>query len=114
MFPNNENVYMHDTPAPLLFAQSRLDFSHGCVRVEDPVRLAVWALASEQPPWTAERVVEAMRGKRTFTVRLSQPVQVILFYLTAAVMPEDGTVRFADDIYGHDERLDSALRKLRN
>ena len=81
----------------------------GCLPAQqDPI----WAARTDA--WTAERVVAAMRGKRTFTVRLSQPVQVILFYLTAAVMPEDGTVRFADDIYGHDERLDSALRKLRN
>jgi murein L,D-transpeptidase YcbB/YkuD len=108
VFPNQEDVYMHGTPAPALFAKSRRDFSHGCVRVADPVALAEWVL-QDRPEWTPERILAATMGAQTIHVRLPRPIQVILFYTTAAVMPEDGTIRFAEDIYRHDVRLDRAL-----
>jgi L,D-transpeptidase YcbB len=110
VFPNQENVYMHGTPAQALFSRSRRDFSHGCVRVEDPVALAEWVL-KEQPEWTRDRILAAMQGTRSVRVSVPRPVQVILFYTTAAVMPEDGTIHFADDIYRHDARLDRALAR---
>jgi murein L,D-transpeptidase YcbB/YkuD len=108
VFPNQENVYMHGTPAQALFSRSRRDFSHGCVRVENPVALAEWAL-KENPEWTRDRIVSAMAGTQSAHVRLRRPIQVILFYTTAVVMPEDGTIHFADDIYRHDATLDRAL-----
>jgi murein L,D-transpeptidase YcbB/YkuD len=108
VFPNDENVYMHGTPAVSLFGRARRDFSHGCIRVEDPVKLTEWMLR-DQPEWTRERIVAAMNADRSLQVKLTRPVQVVLFYLTAVVMPEDGSVRFADDIYGHDRRLARAL-----
>jgi murein L,D-transpeptidase YcbB/YkuD len=107
-FPNEEGVYMHGTPAQALFARSRRDFSHGCVRVQDPVKLAEWVL-KDRPEWTRDRIVSATLGTQTIHVSLPRPIQVILFYTTAAVMPEDGTIRFAPDIYEHDTRLDRAL-----
>jgi murein L,D-transpeptidase YcbB/YkuD len=110
IFPNDENVYMHGTPAQELFSRTRRDFSHGCVRLEDSVALAEWAL-KDQPEWTRERILAAMNGSRPQRVNLTRPIQVILFYITAVVMPEDGTIRFADDIYGHDTRLDTALKQ---
>jgi murein L,D-transpeptidase YcbB/YkuD len=109
VFPNDEGVYLHGTPAQALFARSRRDFSHGCVRVEDPVALAEWVL-KDRPEWTRDRIQDTIAGERSITLELPRPIQVILFYTTAAVMPEDGTVRFADDPYGHDVRLDRALR----
>jgi murein L,D-transpeptidase YcbB/YkuD len=108
VFPNDENVYLHGTPAPELFKRTRRDFSHGCVRVEDPVALAQWVLKG-RPEWTRDRIVAAMQASRPQRVDLPKPLQVILFYVTAVVMPEDGTVHFADDIYGHDAKLDRAL-----
>jgi murein L,D-transpeptidase YcbB/YkuD len=110
VFPNDENVYLHSTPAAELFNRSRRDFSHGCVRVEDPVALAAWALR-DQKEWTRQRILAAMNGTQPVRVNLREPIQVILFYLTAVVMPEDGTVRFAEDLYGHDATLDRALRR---
>ena len=110
VFPNDENVYLHGTPAPQLFSRRRRDFSHGCVRVEDPVALAKWAL-QDQLEWTREAIIAAMNSNQTRRVNLVRPMQVILFYITAVVMPEDATIRFADDIYGHDARLDQALRR---
>ena len=109
VFPNDENVYLHGTPAEELFDRNRRDFSHGCVRVEDPVGLAEWVL-SDQPEWTRERIEAAMEdeAKPSRRVSLTRPLTVVLFYTTATVEP-DGTVRFAKDIYGHDQRLDQAL-----
>jgi murein L,D-transpeptidase YcbB/YkuD len=107
VFPNDANVYLHGTPAQQLFQRPRRDFSHGCVRVEDPVALAEWVLAG-QGDWTRERVLAAMHAERSLQVTLERPVEVILFYVTA--LPRaDGAVRFAEDIYGHDARLDRAL-----
>jgi len=108
VFPNDENVYLHGTPSTELFARSRRDFSHGCVRVEDPVALAEWALAG-QNGWTRDRIQSAMNGTEPIRVNLARPIPVILFYITAAVTPEDGKVHFARDIYGHDPKLDRAL-----
>ena len=108
VFPNDANVYMHGTPAQELFGRSRRDFSHGCVRVEDPAALAAWVLRND-PAWNQERILAAMSGPTTQSVDLANPIQVILFYVTAVVMPEDGTIHFAEDIYRHDLRLDRAL-----
>src|SRR4029079_11858602 len=60
IFPNEFNVYLHSTPSQSLFARSRRDFSHGCIRVEKPAELAAWALRNN-PDWTLERVREAMQ-----------------------------------------------------
>ena len=110
VFPNDENVYLHGTPAQELFKRTRRDFSHGCVRLEDPVALAEWVL-KEQPEWTRDRILAAMSGTQSVRVNLTRPMRVILFYTTAVVMPEDGTIRFAEDIYTHDKQLDQALAR---
>lgn len=109
MFPNDENVYLHSTPAPALFGRARRDFSHGCVRVEDPVGLAVWAL-KDQPEWTREKIVAAMNGEPSFKVNLTRPIRVVMYYVTATVMPDTNTMHFAEDIYKHDPKLDQALK----
>lgn len=108
VFPNDENVYMHATPAMQLFSRFRRDFSHGCVRLEDPLALAEWVL-NDQPEWTRDRILAAVHGNEPRHVNLRKPIQVILFYITAVVMPEDGAIRFAEDIYNHDAKLDKAL-----
>jgi murein L,D-transpeptidase YcbB/YkuD len=112
VFPNQENVYMHDTPAQELFSRSRRDFSHGCVRVRDPVGLAEWALAGVAD-WNRERILSAMTGTRTVHVDVARSTRVVLFYATAIIAPEDGTLRFANDLYGHDGRLDRAVASAR-
>ena len=108
IFPNDANVYLHDTPATQLFGRARRDFSHGCVRVEDPVALAQWLL-QDQSGWTRERIQAAMAGTSPLRVDLTRPLPVILFYMTAMVMPADQALYFADDIYGHDTKLARAL-----
>ncbi|HEX9188268.1 MAG TPA: L,D-transpeptidase family protein [Vicinamibacteria bacterium] len=108
IFPNAENVYMHGTPAQSLFARARRDFSHGCIRLEDPARLAEWVLR-DSPEWPRERIDAAMKGDRPTQVNLKSKLTVFLFYDTAYV-DSKGVVFFADDYYGHDALLDKALR----
>jgi len=109
LFPNSYNVYMHDTPVPELFAKSRRDFSHGCIRLEKPADLAAWVLR-DNPGWTPERIRAAMNGSQTQQVNIAQPIPVLILYATVIVL-EDGLVHFYDDIYGHDASLEKVLAK---
>jgi murein L,D-transpeptidase YcbB/YkuD len=107
IFPNSENVYMHGTPAQQLFSRARRDFSHGCIRLEDPARLGEWVLRGS-PEWTREKIEAAMNGSRPTRVNLKEKLTVILFYDTAYV-DSRGVVHFTDDYYGHDAKLEKAL-----
>ncbi|MGB0124662.1 MAG: L,D-transpeptidase family protein [Silvibacterium sp.] len=110
IFPNEHSVYLHSTPAQQLFSQSRRDFSHGCIRVQKPADLAAYLLRN-QPPWTLEKVQAAMQsGPDNQQVNLATPVPVLILYVTA-VVEEDGSVHFFDDIYGHDKSLEAVLAK---
>jgi L,D-transpeptidase YcbB len=111
MFPNPYNVYLHSTPAQALFAESRRDFSHGCVRVSDPVGLAQYVLR-DSPEWTHEKILAAMNGTSTVTVNLKNRIRIFIVYGTALVT-ENGDALFFDDIYGHDQRLEAALNSRR-
>jgi len=110
MFPNEYNVYLHDTPSPELFSQARRDFSHGCIRVEKPAELAAWVLR-DNPDWSLERAKAAMTsGRDNVQVNLTNPIPVLILYGTAVVDP-DGGAHFFDDIYGYDDELQKALAK---
>ena len=106
-FPNQYDVYMHDTPAKTLFSRSRRDFSHGCIRVEDAVALAEWVLRDD-PKWTPENIRSAMNGEETMEVKIKNPIPVLILYGTA-VAQENGEVDFYNDIYGYDAELERAL-----
>jgi L,D-transpeptidase YcbB len=109
MFPNRFNIYLHDTPARKLFDQPVRTLSHGCVRVENPVELAEFALDGQEG-WDEEKIRDAMQdstARRSRTVPLERPVPVYLLYLTAFV--RDGEVHFRNDPYGKDRQ---ALAKL--
>ena len=107
MFPNQFNVYLHDTPADSLFARAIRSFSHGCVRLEQPDKLAQYLLA-DQPSWTADRINGAMHGGQETTVKLSRPLPVYLGYWTARISA-DGILQFRDDLYGVDARQSALL-----
>lgn len=109
IFPNSYDVYMHDTPAHELFAKTRRDFSHGCIRLEKPADMAAWVLRNN-PGWNAERVRAAMDGDATQQVNLAHPIPILIVYGTA-IVPEDGLVYFFDDIYKHDAELEKVLEK---
>src|SRR5712664_189902 len=111
MFPNPYNVYLHSTPAQALFAETRRDFSQGCVRVSDPVGLAQYVLR-DSPEWTHEKILATMNGDKPLTVTLKDHIRVFILSGTA-IATEKGNVLFFDDIYRHDERLEKALEAKR-
>ncbi len=109
IFPNKDDVYLHDTPANSLFSRSRRDFSHGCVRVENPKALAEFALRN-QGKWNSETIKKAMQNPANRRVDLEQPIPVLFFYTTAFV-DQNNELTFYPDIYSHDQVLVQALEK---
>ncbi len=107
MFPNKENVYLHDTPSQTLFSKSRRDFSHGCVRVDNPEGLAEFALKNQ---WSAEKIQQALQTRKTQRVILKKSIPVLFFYVTAFFDQYNNLV-FYPDIYGNDTVLLEALKK---
>ncbi len=107
VFPNEYDVYMHDTPAKSLFARARRDFSHGCIRLEKAEDLAKWVLR-EESGWRMDRIVAAMLGTESVSVKLKHPIPVMTIYVTA-VVAENGEVHFFDDIYGEDAAFEKEL-----
>lgn len=110
VFPNAASVYLHGTPRRDLFAETRRDFSHGCIRVEDPTALAEWVLR-DQPRWEAKAIEEAQHGTTTVRAPLTSAMPVVVWYTTAVAAPQ-GEAWFYSDIYGHDRALDAALRPM--
>ena len=108
VLPNPYNVYLHSTPARQLFLRSRRAFSHGCIRVSDPVSLATLVLGSRSGQWTPEAIQSAMHGPDDVRVSLDRPIKVLILYGTA-LATEDGPVLFFDDLYGHDRKLEKLL-----
>ena len=104
LFPNEYAVYLHDTPADALFSQTDRNFSHGCVRVEQPVELAKY-LMRDMPQWDEHRIRETMRGGEETWVTLPTRVQVYLVYFTSWV-DDEGNAHFREDLYGHDKKLE--------
>jgi murein L,D-transpeptidase YcbB/YkuD len=106
MLPNPHAVYLHDTPSKSYFAETTRTFSHGCVRVEKPVELAVRAL--DDPAWSAAALERAIASGRTQTVLLPRPLPVLILYWTAAV-GRDGLTYFLPDVYGRDPAIIAGL-----
>ncbi|HEY6249167.1 MAG TPA: L,D-transpeptidase family protein, partial [Candidatus Angelobacter sp.] len=110
VFPNSYDVYLHGTPEHQLFGRSRRDFSHGCIRVEDPVALAQWVL--RDTAWTKERILAAMKNEKkdAYQVNLKKPIPVLIIY-ASAMARENGEVDFYDDVYKQDLNLQHALAR---
>ena len=106
MFPNKDDVYLHDTPSRSLFAKSRRDLSHGCVRVANPQGLAEFALKDQ---WTKEEIQVALTAPKTQRVVLKKSIPVLFFYSTAFFDPNNDLVLYSD-IYGNDAILLEALK----
>ena len=107
MFPNQFNVYLHDTNEKSLFARTRRDNSHGCVRVQDPPKLADWVLR-DNPKWDADAIQEAMNsGEDNKSVSLPKPIPVLLFYGTA--WSDNGEMHFFKDMYGYDAEMEKSI-----
>jgi murein L,D-transpeptidase YcbB/YkuD len=108
MFLNKFNVYLHDTPARPLFAETQRDFSHGCIRIQKPLELALYLLRKD-PKWNREALLHALDEMKDRSVPLPEPIPIHLLYWTAWA-DEDGTIEFRRDIYGQDAPLLAALR----
>ncbi|MBV9050967.1 MAG: L,D-transpeptidase family protein [Hyphomicrobiales bacterium] len=106
MFPNDHAVYLHDTPTRNLFAQSERAFSHGCVRVEQPFKLAEYVM-NDTIAWPQRRM-EKMVGGGERTINLTQVLPVHLAYFTLAA-DDQGRLRRFVDLYGLDARLEAML-----
>jgi murein L,D-transpeptidase YcbB/YkuD len=108
-FPNTSNIYLHSTPSKGLFNRDRRDFSHGCIRVQDPRKLAEWVLA-DNGDWPRERIAQMMDGTATKTINIKKPIPVYILYSTVMADP-DGKISFFEDIYGHDRTLQVLLAR---
>jgi L,D-transpeptidase YcbB len=108
--PNPLSIYLHGTPAKELFAKARRDLSHGCIRLEHPEELAIFALRNEQG-WDRAAVLAAMAPGPTRTVALSAPIPVILLYATA-LTDRQGHAIFLPDAYSLDKKLSEAMQAL--
>ena len=98
VLPNDNSVYLHDSPARALFARTRRAGSHGCIRVADAAALAAWVLERE-PGMTREHVDGAMMDTQPLRIDLTEPIRVYIVYGTA-IARRDGSVLFLDDLYG--------------
>lgn len=101
VFPNDHNIYFHDTPAKGLFALPKRTFSHGCIRLAEPAKLAQYLLRNS-PQWTNEKIEKAMNSGKEQWVKLPQAVAVSLTYFTAWV-DAAGLLQLREDVYGLDK-----------
>ena len=108
MFPNRYDVYLHDTPSRDLFEETQRDFSHGCIRIEKPMDLAVYLM--KKTHWDQEKIESLLDEGIESTIYLARPMPIHLLYFTTWVDP-DGTIQFREDINGVDEPLARALAK---
>ena len=107
LFPNSFNIYFHDTPAKSLFSRDKRAYSHGCIRLAEPEKMAQYLLRNHSE-WTPERIAEAMNKDTETHVKLKKAVPVIITYYTAWV-DENGLLNFRDDIYKHDDDVTTKM-----
>lgn len=107
MFPNNFNIYLHDTPEKALFNRTDRAASHGCIRLEKPTELAEFVL-----DWSVDSVLGAMHGSPNRTVKLPRKIPVYVVYFTTFV--RHGELYFADDLYGRDRPMDAKIDTTRS
>ncbi|MBK6701831.1 MAG: L,D-transpeptidase family protein [Saprospiraceae bacterium] len=100
-------MYLHDTPAKELFNQTTRAFSHGCIRLSEPQKLAKYLLRFEEF-YTENKINELMNSGKETIVQIKPQIPVIITYLTSWV-DDSNRLQFRKDIYGHDKRLYSEI-----
>jgi murein L,D-transpeptidase YcbB/YkuD len=103
LFPNSNNIYLHDSPAKSLFNEEKRAFSHGCIRVAKPKELANMILADDKS-WTPEKIDAAMKGSKEKWHTLKNKIPVYIGYFTSWV-DDEGEINFYKDIYDRDNAL---------
>ena len=112
-FPNRFDVYQHDTPEKFLFKEERRAYSHGCMRVQDPVKYAQLLLSIERPSeGYSEDKIRRMFGNNEQDIQFPAPIPVHLTYQTAFV-DDDGQLAIRSDVYGLDSRLLALIKTER-
>ena len=106
LFPNKHSIYMHDTPAKSLFRNESRAFSHGCVRLQKPREMAAAVLGK-----STEYIASRIAGGRNSADPVKAPIPVYVAYFTAWPDPQQGTVRYYDDIYERDISLSRAIER---
>lgn len=107
MFPNPNDIYMHDTPAKSLFTFEKRTFSHGCINVKEAKGLAL-AILKDDPDWPTDKIEKAMSGEKETTCMLKNKIPVYIGYFTAWVQ-DNGEINFFPDVYDRDESLNKLL-----
>ena len=100
LFPNSFNIYFHDTPSKSLFSRDKRAYSHGCIRLSDPTKMAEYLL-KDNSSWRSEKIMEAMNSGTEKFVQVKNPVPVFITYY-AAWVDENRLLNFRDDIYKRD------------
>jgi murein L,D-transpeptidase YcbB/YkuD len=108
IFPNSHFVFLHDTPSKSLFDKTERAFSSGCIRVDNPVKLAE-LLLNDPTNWSQDKIMEAIDSMQTRTVFLPEPLPVLILYWTVA-FDEEGRIYFKKDLYGRDEAVLAGLK----
>ncbi len=108
MFPNAYDIYIHDTPSKDLFNNSRRSYSHGCVRVNNPLGLASHLLQFD-PTWNEKRIADVIHSQKETTVKLKTPIPIYLVYYSAFIDPETNEVNFREDLYSWDKKIAELL-----
>lgn len=109
LFPNQYYIYFHDTPTHNLFARTQRTFSHGCIRLSEPARLAEYLLRNDRT-WSRAAIDSAMYTSQSTTVPLAVPVPVFITYITCRT-DSSGTLYWSSDVYGHDATLIKTLKE---
>ena len=107
LFPNSYNIYLHDSPAKSLFNEEKRAFSHGCIRVGEPKKLAQFLLRNDAA-WDSIKITRAMNAGKEQYVNVKDTVPVFIGYFTAWV-DRNGKLNFRDDVYGHDKKMKERL-----
>lgn len=107
IFPNNFSIYLHDTPSRNIFNESSRAFSHGCIRVQNPLKLAQFILRNN-PNWNLEKLQSSVKNKKTTNIQIKPTLPVYIVYFTAWI-GNSGEINFRKDLYNMDSQLEKEI-----
>lgn len=107
IFPNNFSIYLHDTPSRNIFNESNRAFSHGCIRVQNPLKLAQFILRNN-PNWNLEKLQSSVKNKKTTNIQIKPTLPVYIVYFTAWI-GNSGEINFRKDLYNMDSQLEKEI-----
>ena len=108
LFPNKYAIYLHDTPSKHLFLRDERAFSHGCIRLQNPLNFAQFLLSKQDTSWTMDKIDAIMETRETESVRVNPRIPIYLLYRTVGTN-KDGELVFYHDIYDRDNNVYNIL-----